>query len=239
MNTASMRKKWRQNPQWKKCLLLADACIAHGVGAAQCESYVAKPWMQIPALAHLSHDVLSFTAEAGGAGTALCLWDMATALLLSPPWHQPGHGMRAQSRNTAGRSQLRSSATKTREAPMGENFGSWRIKAWGQCGGTLIWWSSLYLSSFISKFSPTKILPKKLATPNTGNTHMIFAADHILPSLSSFWHTQLISLQRTIHPLPNGACIQPPFPSTLVKIGHDLWKPSLVLKPKDVLMMPD
>lgn len=106
-------------------------------------------------------------AEAEGACTALCLRDMATALLLNPAWHQLGHGRWTQPRNTAGRSQLRSSATKTEEAPVGETFSSWCIKAWGQCGGTLVWWSSLYFSSFISKFSPTKALPKKLATPNT------------------------------------------------------------------------
>ena len=143
------------------------------------KSSVAKPWTQIPALAHLSHDLLSFPAEAGGAYTALCLWDTATALLLSPPRHQPGHGTRAQPRNTAGRSQLRISATKTREAPVGEALSSWCIKAWGQRGGTLIWWSSLYFSSFISKFSPTKILPKKLAIPNTGNnSHDICSWPH-------------------------------------------------------------
>ena len=39
MNTAYMRNKWRQNPQRKKCLLLADIRIAHGIGAAQCKSH--------------------------------------------------------------------------------------------------------------------------------------------------------------------------------------------------------
>lgn len=95
------------------------------------------------------------------------------------------------------------------------------------------------LFSFISKFSPSKILPKKPAIPNTGNTHMIFAADHILLNLSSSWHIQFMSLQRTIHPLPNGTWIQPSVPSTLLKIGHKLWKPNMVLKTQVVLMMPD
>lgn len=77
-------------------------------------------------------------------------------------------------------------------------------------------------------------------TPDTGNTHMIFAADHILPNLSSSWPAQLLSLQRTFLPLPSGAWIQPEFTSThTVKIGHDLWKPSTILKTKGVLMMPD
>lgn len=49
------------------------------------ESSIGKPWTQIPALAHLSQDVLSSSAEAGSAYTALCLWDMASALPQSPP----------------------------------------------------------------------------------------------------------------------------------------------------------
>lgn len=137
--------------------------------------------------------------------------------------HQSGHGTQTQPRNLAGRNQLESSSTKTRGAPIGEALSSWCMKAWGQHGGTFIWWASLYFPSFISKFSPTKILPKTLL----GRTHMIFAADHILLSLSSSWHTQLMSLQRTIHPLPNRTWIQPPFPSTPVKIEHDLWKHGL------------
>lgn len=45
-----------------------------------------------PALARLSDDVFPFVAEAEGACTAVCLRDTATALLLNPPRHQPGHG---------------------------------------------------------------------------------------------------------------------------------------------------
>lgn len=55
------------------------------------KSPVAKPWTRIPALACLSHEVLSFSAEARGAYTAPCLWDMAMVLQLSSPWHQPCH----------------------------------------------------------------------------------------------------------------------------------------------------
>lgn len=40
MNSAYMRNKWRQNPQWNKCLLRADMCITHGTGAAQCRSHL-------------------------------------------------------------------------------------------------------------------------------------------------------------------------------------------------------
>lgn len=202
------------------------------------KSPVLKPWTGIPPLAHLSDDVLLVLAGTGGACTALCPWDTATAPRPGPPWHQPGHGRWGQPRNTAARTHLRSSAN-TREAPARDTLSSWCLKAWGQYGGTLVWWASLQFSSFISKFSPSKILPKKPAIPNTGNTHMIFAADHILLNLSSSWHTQLMSLQRTIHPLPNGAWIQPSVPSTSLKIGHNLWKPNMVLKTQDVLMMPD
>lgn len=49
-----MRNEWRQDPQQEKCL--------HGPWHWSSSLQKAKLWTQLPALAHLSHDALSFPA---------------------------------------------------------------------------------------------------------------------------------------------------------------------------------
>lgn len=244
MNTAYMRNKRRQSQQWKKHLLLADMGIAMALEQPNVSQTLQISACSSPCLSLFLWDALSPWSRAGG-GTQPCafgtrhLQDMASALMPRCKMNQSGHSMRAQPTKCICKGPSQKSTCQKWRSPHREDV-PWCTKSRGQCGGTLVWWSSLYFFFFHLQISSYQnAAKKKLTTPNTGNTHMIVAADHILPNLSSSWPTQHMSLQRTIHPLPKGVWVQPEFPWTLVKIGHDLWKPSTVLKTKDLLMMPD
>lgn len=119
-----------------------------------------------------------------------------------PMAHEHSQGM-------AGRSQLRSSGPKI-EVPMGEALSSWCIEAWGQCGDILkVWWHPhleifslvfLFHQQIFSCLNPARIYPPQTLGP----AHMTLAAEHILLSVSSSWHAQLMSVKRTIHLFPSG-----------------------------------
>lgn len=185
------------------------------------------------ALAPLTWDVLSLWDENGvqpcafGTQPLPCCWGLCT---------QHGRGTCAWLRNMAGRGCSGVLLPKLDKALQGRSSAPDVSYPEHSDVAPLSGDVLIFLWQISSYWYPAK---PKLMTPNTGNTQMVFAADHILPSLSSSWPTQFMSLQRTLHPLPSGVWIQPEFASTPIKFGHDLWKPSTILKTKDVLMMPD
>lgn len=173
-----MRNEWRQDLPPEK------------MSAWHCSSSLEepKPWTHIPVLPHLSHGVLSSPAQrTSRPGTKAA----------RGTWARPG---------MAGRSQLRGSDPKV-EVPMGDNLSSWRVKAWGQCGGTLedmvapwrcggtlkVWWHlhlEIFSSAFLLNQQIFSCLNPARIHPTLGPAHMSPAADHILLSVSPSWHAQ-------------------------------------------------
>lgn len=238
MNTAYMRNKWRKNPQRKKCLLLADICIAHGTGAAQCKSHLLQNpghrSLQSP-ISHVMAFRFQLKLEVPTQPSAFGTWPLpyCWALRGTNPTTAHKHIQGIPLEGASSEAQLPKPEKPPWRRHSAPDVSRLEDSVVAPSSGDLLFIFPLPLANFL--------LPKSCQKSSQilGTTHMIFAADHILLNLSSSWHTQLMSLQRTIHPLPSGTWIQPPFPSTPVKIGHDLWKPSMALKTKDVLMMPD
>lgn len=181
----------------------------HGTGAFQCESNTANVCMQLPVLVPLLVGCPIPMVWGWRWHTALCFWDMAPSghgLCLDakvqdePVW--PQHASTTHKMHLQG-------AISEVHLPKVEKPPQGRCTLMYQVPRTVWWHPRLVIFSLFFLFhsqisSYPNAAKKKLTTPNTGNTHMIFAADHILPNLSSSWPTQHMSLQRTIHPLPKG-----------------------------------